>query len=68
MTTSTSPGCCSWTGVRAVLQFIYTIVENKFEELKIKNDLAVFEQEDLFLLENRLPYQLEDLMGLSEKK
>ena len=52
----------------AVLQFIYSIVENKFKELKIKNNLAVFEQEDLFLLENQLPYHLEDLMGLREKK
>jgi hypothetical protein len=37
--------------------------------VKIKNDQAVFGQDDLFLLENQLPYQLlEDLMELSDKK
>jgi hypothetical protein len=54
----------------AVLQFIYYAVhEEKFRDLKIKNDQVVFGKEDLFLLENQLPYQLlEDLMELSENK
>ncbi|KAE8098656.1 hypothetical protein FH972_016701 [Carpinus fangiana] len=53
----------------AVLQFIQCAVETKFADMKIKNDQAVFGQQDLFLLENQLPYQLlKDLMKLSEKK
>ncbi|XP_059428356.1 UPF0481 protein At3g47200-like [Corylus avellana] len=53
----------------AVLQFMYYAVEDKFKDVKIKDDQAAFGQEDLFLLENQLPYQLlEDLMELSEKK
>jgi phage anti-repressor protein len=53
----------------AVLQFIYYAVEDKFKDLKIKDDRVVFGVADLFLLENQLPYQLlEDLMELSENK
>ncbi|XP_059428773.1 UPF0481 protein At3g47200-like [Corylus avellana] len=53
----------------AVLQFMYYAVEEKFKDVKIKNDLAAFGQQDLFLLENQLPYQLlEDLMELSDNK
>ncbi|KAE8098655.1 hypothetical protein FH972_016700 [Carpinus fangiana] len=41
----------------------------KIKYVKIKNDQAVFGQDDLFLLENQLPYQLlKDLMELSDKK
>jgi hypothetical protein len=54
----------------AVLQFIHCAVhEEKFKDMKIKNDLVAFGKEDLFLLENQLPYQLlEDLMEWSENK
>jgi hypothetical protein len=53
----------------AVLQFMYYAVQDKFQDVKIKNDLAAFGQQDLFLLENQLPYQLlEDLMELSDNK
>uniref|UniRef100_A0A2N9FDM1 Uncharacterized protein n=1 Tax=Fagus sylvatica TaxID=28930 RepID=A0A2N9FDM1_FAGSY len=53
----------------AILQFIYFTVKNMFSELKVKNDQLAFAQQDLFLLENQLPYQLlKDLMKLSAKK
>jgi hypothetical protein len=53
----------------AVLQFIKYEDEDKFKYLKIKNDQVVFVREDVFLLENQLPYQLlDDLMELSENK
>ena len=53
----------------AILQFIYFTVKDKFSEFKIKNDQLAFAQQDLFLLENQLPYQLlKDLMKLSAKK
>jgi len=41
----------------------------KFKELNIKNDIAAFIQQDLFLLENQVPYHLlKLLMRLSEKE
>ncbi|KAB1226333.1 hypothetical protein CJ030_MR1G002803 [Morella rubra] len=53
----------------AILQFIYCAVNDKFKELKIKRDSAVFVQQDLFLLENQIPYRLLDcLMGLSKEE
>jgi hypothetical protein len=40
-----------------------------FSKFKIKNDQLAFAQQDLFLLENQLPYQLlKDLMKLRAKK
>jgi hypothetical protein len=48
----------------AVLQFIYHGIEDKLKDVKMKNDQSRFWMDDLFLLENQLPYQLlEDLMG-----
>ena len=53
----------------AILQFICFADENRSNELKIKNDQSAFAQQDLFLLENQLPYQLlMDLMKLSAKE
>ncbi|XP_065633837.1 UPF0481 protein At3g47200 [Quercus suber] len=42
----------------AILQYIDCSAKNKFEELNIKPDSIAFTQQDLFLLENQLPYRL----------
>ncbi|KAG6638492.1 hypothetical protein CIPAW_10G038400, partial [Carya illinoinensis] len=54
----------------AVLQSIHCLAHQELiKELKIKNDQVAFAQQDLFLLENQLPYQLLlDLMDYSGKK
>uniref|UniRef100_A0A2N9F2I4 Uncharacterized protein n=1 Tax=Fagus sylvatica TaxID=28930 RepID=A0A2N9F2I4_FAGSY len=51
----------------AILQYIYCATKNKFDELNIKTDSVAFAQQDLFLLENQLPYcLLKWLMSLSK--
>ncbi|KAM4079869.1 hypothetical protein ACB094_09G147700 [Castanea mollissima] len=53
----------------ATLQFIDSIVNDPLEDVKMKNDQVAFVQQDLFLLENQLPYQLlDDLMKNSRKE
>ena len=53
----------------AVLQYIYCATHKKFKDLNIKMDSVVFGQQDIFLLENQLPYRLlKWLMSLSEIK
>ena len=56
----------------ATLKFIDIVVSvdnKKLQEFKIKNDHLAFVQQDLFLLENQLPYQLlDDLMKMSEEE
>ncbi|KAG6675520.1 hypothetical protein I3843_15G101300 [Carya illinoinensis] len=53
----------------AVLQYIYYAVKEKFTEKSIKRASVAFWQQDLFLLENQLPYRLlESLMSLSKMK
>ena len=56
----------------ATLKFIDIVVSGdnkKLQEFKIKNDHVAFVQQDLFLLENQLPYQLlDDLMKMSEEE
>ena len=53
----------------AILQYIYCATTNKFKDLNIKNDCAALGQQDLFLLENQLPYRLlKWLMRLSVKE
>jgi hypothetical protein len=57
----------------ATLKFIDIVVSvdniEKLQEFKIKNDHVAFVQQDLFLLENQLPYQLlDDLMKMSEEE
>ncbi|KAG6641032.1 hypothetical protein I3843_09G045500 [Carya illinoinensis] len=53
----------------AVLQSIFCAVQVTFEELKIEQDKMALWEQDLFLLENQLPYQLLlDLMDSSQKK
>ena len=53
----------------AVLQYIYCATHKKFKDLNIKMDFVVFGQQDIFLLENQLPYRLlKWLMSLSEIK
>uniref|UniRef100_A0A2N9FZE5 Uncharacterized protein n=1 Tax=Fagus sylvatica TaxID=28930 RepID=A0A2N9FZE5_FAGSY len=53
----------------AILQYIYCAANDKFEELKIKTDSVAFGQQDLFLLENQLPYcLLKWLMSWSENE
>ncbi|XP_065635398.1 UPF0481 protein At3g47200 [Quercus suber] len=42
----------------AILQYIYCAINKKFKELNIKRDSVAFGQQDLFLLENQLPYRL----------
>ncbi|XP_065635375.1 UPF0481 protein At3g47200 [Quercus suber] len=42
----------------ATLQYIYCAANSKFEDLNIKPDSVAFTQQDLFLLENQLPYRL----------
>ncbi|KAL4607592.1 hypothetical protein ACB092_09G186800 [Castanea dentata] len=53
----------------AILQYIYCAAKNKFKELNIKPDSIAFTQQDLFLLENQLPYRLlKWLMRWSQKE
>ena len=53
----------------AILQYIYCATNDKFKELNIKTDSVAFGQQDLFLLENQLPYRLLTwLMSSSGKK
>ncbi|KAK9987231.1 hypothetical protein SO802_032182 [Lithocarpus litseifolius] len=53
----------------AILQYIYCVTNKKFKELNIKTDSVAFGQQDLFLLENQLPYRLLTwLMSSSLKK
>ncbi|KAM3690923.1 hypothetical protein ACB094_09G156700 [Castanea mollissima] len=42
----------------AILQYIDCAADDNFEGLKIKPDSIAFTQQDLFLLENQLPYRL----------
>ena len=51
----------------AILQYIYCATKDQFKQLNIKTDSVTFGQQDLFLLENQLPYRLlKWLMGLSK--
>ena len=51
----------------AILQYIYCATKDQFKQLNIKTDSVTFMQQDLFLLENQLPYRLlKWLMGLSK--
>ncbi|KAE8098666.1 hypothetical protein FH972_016710 [Carpinus fangiana] len=60
----------------AILQYILCAVaptqdltaNNKFTELNIKNDSVVFAHQDLFLLENQVPYHLLKLLMSSSGK
>ena len=53
----------------ATLQYIYCAANSKFEDLNIKPDSVAFTQQDLFLLENQLPYRLlKWLMSWSENE
>ncbi|KAM3690767.1 hypothetical protein ACB098_09G148500 [Castanea mollissima] len=52
----------------ATLKFIDSVVEKKVKDFKIKNGQVAFVQQDLFLLENQLPYQiLDDLIKNSNE-
>ncbi|XP_041027978.1 UPF0481 protein At3g47200-like [Juglans microcarpa x Juglans regia] len=46
----------------AILQYIYVADKKKFKELNIKQDSVAFCQQDLFLLENQVPYRLLELL------
>ncbi|KAG6690926.1 hypothetical protein I3842_10G037300 [Carya illinoinensis] len=51
----------------AILQYIDLAIKDKFKDFGIKNDSVAFCEQDLFLLENQVPYRLlELLMGLSK--
>ncbi|XP_024178300.1 UPF0481 protein At3g47200-like isoform X1 [Rosa chinensis] len=53
----------------STLQFIYSFMNNELANFKIKRDQVAFAEQDLFLLENQLPYQvLKLLMSLSDKE
>ena len=52
----------------AILQYIYCATNKKFKELNIKTDSVAFGQQDLFLLENQLPYRLLTLLMSSSEK
>ncbi|KAF5471806.1 hypothetical protein F2P56_008573 [Juglans regia] len=53
----------------AILQSIHCAVSNNCKDWTMKYDLMAFTKQDLFLLENQLPYQLlVDLMNSSAKK
>ncbi|KAL6141338.1 hypothetical protein ACLB2K_059628 [Fragaria x ananassa] len=53
----------------STLQFIYSFMHNELPDFQIKRDQVAFAQQDLFLLENQLPYQvLKLLMNKSHKK
>jgi hypothetical protein len=46
----------------AILQYIFRAENDKFKELNIKSDSVTFAQQDLFLLENQVPYRLLKLL------
>ena len=51
----------------AILQYKYCVAKNKFKKLNMKPDNVAFTRQDLFLLENQLPYHLlKWLMSWSE--
>ncbi|XP_068307401.1 UPF0481 protein At3g47200-like [Pyrus communis] len=52
----------------STLQFIQSFVDEKLEELSIKRDQIAFAQQDLFLLENQVPYQVLELLMSSSNK
>ncbi|KAG6690930.1 hypothetical protein I3842_10G037700 [Carya illinoinensis] len=53
----------------AILQYIDLAIKDKFKELDIKHDSVAFCQQDLFLLENQVPYELlRLLMSLSDER
>ncbi|XP_050381437.1 UPF0481 protein At3g47200-like [Argentina anserina] len=53
----------------STLQFIYSFMNNELASFKIKRDQVAFAEQDLFLLENQLPYEvLKLLMSQSAKK
>jgi hypothetical protein len=46
----------------AILQYIFCAANNMFKEFNIKNDTVPFFLQDLFLLENQVPYRLLNLL------
>ncbi|PQM33666.1 UPF0481 protein [Prunus yedoensis var. nudiflora] len=50
----------------STLEFIYKY--EKLESFKIKRDQVAFAEQDMFLLENQLPYQLLELLMISSRK
>ncbi|KAG7958821.1 hypothetical protein I3843_10G037800 [Carya illinoinensis] len=46
----------------AILQYIDLFINDKFKDFGIKNDSVAFCQQDLFLLENQVPYRLLELL------
>ncbi|XP_062165654.1 UPF0481 protein At3g47200-like [Alnus glutinosa] len=53
----------------AILQYIFWAANDKFKDFHIKIDSAAFAQQDLFLLENQVPYRLlKSLMSSSGKE
>ncbi|KAJ0079358.1 hypothetical protein Patl1_22881 [Pistacia atlantica] len=50
-----------------LLQFIYYIVREEREALKMKNNMIALIQRDLFLLENQIPFQLLNELSFESK-
>ncbi|KAJ0079363.1 hypothetical protein Patl1_22886 [Pistacia atlantica] len=50
-----------------LLQFIYCIVREEREALKMKNNMIALVQRDLFLLENQIPFQLLNELSFESK-
>ncbi|KAG6671168.1 hypothetical protein I3843_Q011400 [Carya illinoinensis] len=51
-----------------ILQYIDLAIKDKFKDLDIKHDIVAFCQQDLFLLENQVPYRLLELLMSSSPK
>ncbi|KAG2683576.1 hypothetical protein I3843_10G037000 [Carya illinoinensis] len=52
----------------AILQYIDLAIKDEFKDFGIKNDSVAFCQQDLFLLENQVPYRLLELLMSSSPK
>ena len=62
-----SLACLLFVDGCAILQFIYCVTYDNFKKLKIENDIVAFGNQDLFLLENQLPYCLLEWLMSSSK-
>ncbi|KAM1079707.1 hypothetical protein EV1_014320 [Malus domestica] len=52
----------------STLQFIHSFVDEELEELLMRRDQIAFVLQDLFLLENQVPYQVLELLMSSSNK
>ncbi|KAL5546486.1 hypothetical protein UlMin_006173, partial [Ulmus minor] len=52
----------------SILEFIYSFVFDKLKNFKIKKEQVIFAQQDLFLLENQIPFRVLKLLMDSSKE